>query len=144
MTAQWHGRIRRMNSTLSFLTNQEIAMIKKILFATMIAASMGGIATPAAAAVDVFVQVAPPPMRYEAVPAPRNGQVWAPGYWDWRNNSHVWHAGNWERDRPGHHYQPTQWQERDGRWHREPSRWDRDGDGVPNRSDRHPDNARRN
>ena len=46
-------------------------MIKKILFTAMIAASVGGIATPAAAA--VYIQVAPPERQVEVVPAPRHG-----------------------------------------------------------------------
>lgn len=121
-------------------------MFKKILLAAMIATSVAGIATPAAATV-VYVQVAPPPMRDEVVPAPRHGHVWAPGYWDWRGHKHVWHQGKWVMERRGHHYQQTKWVERDGRWTRQPARWvrgDRDGDGVPNSADRYPDNPRRN
>ena len=120
-------------------------MIKKVLFVSMIAASVGGIAIPAAAA--VYVQIAPPAMRVEAVPAPRHGYVWAPGYWNWRGNHHVWAKGTWVRERPGYAYHSPTWVERDGRWSMERARWargDRDGDGVPNGMDRQPDNPRRN
>ena len=137
-------------------------MIRKILSAAMIAASLGGIgaATPAAAAIPIIVQIAPPAPRYEVVPAPRHGYVWAPGYWNWRNERHQWVAGAWVRDRPGYRYQETRWEERDGRWHMQRGNWkrhdldrdgipdkkdsDRDGDGVRNRDDRYPDNPRRN
>ena len=44
-------------------------------------------APPAAArtqvAVGVRIGVAPPPPRFERVPPPRRGYVWAPGYWRW-------------------------------------------------------------
>ena len=121
-------------------------MMKKTLLATLFAASLGAVATPAAAAVDVFVQVAPPAPRYEVVPAPRYGYTWAPGYWDWRGQRHVWVSGRWMRDRPGHYYSHARWVERDGGWYMERGayrRGDRDGDGVPNRYDRAPDNPRR-
>ena len=124
-------------------------MIKKVLIAAMLAASVGGIVAPATAtAATVYVQIAPPEPRYEAVPESRRGHVWAPGYWDWRGHQHVWHAGSWQRERPGYRYHESRWVEHDnGRWSRQPARWarhDRDGDGVPDRYDRHPDNPRRN
>ncbi|MQA23610.1 hypothetical protein GEV01_29215 [Rugamonas sp. FT103W] len=109
-----------------------------------------------------YVTVAPPPPRYEAVPGPRVGYIWAPGYWDWRGNRHEWIGGSWISARPGYVYAQPHWVQRDGRWLREEARWergpygdrdhdgipnrydrDRDGDGVPNRYDRRPDNPRR-
>ena len=36
------------------------------------------------------------------------------------------------------------WRERGGRWEYDRGRWDRDGDGVPNRYDRRPNNPYRN
>jgi hypothetical protein len=135
-------------------------MMKKTLLATLFAASLGATAVPAAATVDIILQVAPPEVRYEAVPAPRRGYTWAPGYWDWRGNRHVWVSGSWVRDRPGYYYRSSRWVERDGRWHMQRGNWargdrdrdgipnsadrDRDGDGVRNRADRAPDNPRRN
>ncbi|HEX2586443.1 MAG TPA: YXWGXW repeat-containing protein [Steroidobacteraceae bacterium] len=120
-------------------------MIKKILLVTVIAASMGGIATPAAA--DVYVRVEPPALRVEPVPEPRRGYVYAPGYWDWRHGHHVWVKGHWVRERRGYHYVAPEWVDHhDGRWHMRPGRWergDRDHDGVPNGMDRHPDNPHR-
>jgi len=134
-------------------------MIKKLLVAAMFAASLGGISTSASAQVDVYLNFAPPAPRYEAVPAPRRGYVWAPGYWDWRGNRHVWVAGHWEAQRAGYYYNTPQWVQRDGRWHLQRGQWnrgdrdrdgvpnrfdrDRDGDGVPNNRDRAPDNPRR-
>ena len=97
-------------------------MIRKILLAAMIAASAGTIAVPAAAKV-IYVEVAPPAMREEAMPASRRGYAWAPGYWGWRGHKHVWVAGSWVRDRPGYRDHSTNWREHNGRWMMERGRW---------------------
>lgn len=86
---------------------------------------------------------APPPARREAMPAPRRGQVWVPGYWMPRGHRHVWVAGHWERARAGYVYRKPVWSQRGGQWYYTAGRWDRDGDGVPNRYDRHPGNPNR-
>lgn len=124
---------------------------RKLLAAALCAAAFG--AVPMVASADVWVDVAPPPVREEVIPAPRAGYVWAPGYWDWRHGHHVWVRGHWERERHGMYWHPSRWEQRDGRWafvrggwHRD--RWngehfarrDRDGDGVPDRFDRAPNN----
>ena len=113
-----------------------------------------------------LLDVAPPAVRYEVVPAPRHGYVWAPGYWDWRGSRHVWIRGHWVRERPGYVYYAPRWHQDNGRWRFERERWDRgdriarsgdrdrdgipnrydrdrDGDGVPNRYDSNPNNPRR-
>lgn len=65
--------------------------------------------------VNIVIGNAPPPVRYEVVPTPRQGYEWAPGYWNWNGRRHVWAAGHWERVRAGQHYQRPEWQqERDG------------------------------
>jgi len=100
----------------------------------------------ASAETSVYFNVAPPAARYEVVPAPRRGYLWAPGYWNGRNNRHVWQAGHWERERTGYYYNQPAWTQRDNRWQLERGRWnkgDRDGDGVPNSRDRQPDNPNR-
>ena len=89
------------------------------------------------------VTVAPPPPRYEVVPAARAGYVWSPGHWQWSAGRHVWVAGHWERVRVGYRYYAPRWVERGGRWYYEPPRWDRDGDGVPDRVDSRPNNPNR-
>lgn len=120
-------------------------MIKKILFAAALAASAGTVTVPASAAV-IVVQNAPPAPRDEVAPAPRRGYVWAPGYWDWRNNRHVWVRGHWERERRGYVYHQPAWVERNGHWEMQRGNWarrDSDHDGVPNGRDDHPNNPRR-
>jgi hypothetical protein len=119
-------------------------MIRKTIFAAMLAASIGAVASSASA--EIIVRTAPPPPRTEVVPAPRHGKTWVAGHWGWRNNHHQWIAGTWVRDRPGYHYNQPNWVERDGRWHMQEGNWrrgDRDGDGVPNNQDRKPDNPNR-
>ena len=136
---------------------------RKLLLGTIVASTLAVVAPTAHAAVQVYVNTPPPAARYEVVPAARSGYVWAPGYWNWRNNRHVWVKGGWQRERTGYYYHPNRWLERDGKWYNERSRWDRnrpmgdrdrdgvpnardrdrDGDGVPNRVDSRPDNPNR-
>lgn len=119
-------------------------MIRKTIVAAILAASFGSIATPASA--QIIVRVAPPEPRVEVVPPPRAGRVWVNGHWDWRNHRHHWVKGTWVRERAGYRYNQPNWVERDGRWHMTRGNWrrgDRDGDGVPNRLDRAPDNPNR-
>ena len=95
------------------------------------------------AAVEVYLNTAPPPLRVEAVPAPRHGYIWVPGYWDARGHSHYWRAGHWERERHGYTYVEPRWVERDNRWYLERGRWargDADHDGIRNSADRAPYN----
>jgi hypothetical protein len=143
---------------------KEISMIKTSFIAAALAVSTLGavVSTPAAAQVSLQVQVAPPPPRFEAAPAPRRGYVWVPGYWDWRRGHHVWTNGHYERARAGYVYAPTQWVQRGDRWEMQRGSWqrggrgdrdhdgiqnrndrDRDGDGVPNRVDSNPNNPNR-
>jgi WXXGXW repeat (2 copies) len=123
--------------------------LTKTILATAIAATLGlGTVQTAAAQVRgvVTIREAPPPLRNEAVPAPRRGYHWVPGYWNWQGRRHVWHAGTWVRARPGYAYTNPSWVERDGRWEFQRGRWargDQDGDGVPNGVDRRPNDPTR-
>jgi hypothetical protein len=86
-------------------------------------------APPAAAQVSIGVGIgiAPPAPRFERVPPPRMGYVWAPGYWRWDRYArrHVWMGGYWVRARPGYHYRPAYWvQGRDG-WRFHQGYWGR-------------------
>ena len=126
----------------------QMMLARKILVSALLAAgTIVSVATPlpsaAASSVDVQLDFGPPPPRYEPAPAPRRGYVWSPGYWRWNGHRHMWVGGHWERARPGYAYRAPEWVEREGRWHYQPPRWDRDGDGIPNRRDQHPDNPYR-
>lgn len=120
--------------------------LRKTAMAAIVAATVGFAVIPAtSAAADVYYRVAPPAPRVEIVPAARAGHIWAPGYWDLRGHRHHWVRGHYERERRGYRFSEPRWAERNGRWHLERPRWarDRDGDGVPNGLDRHPNNPNR-
>ncbi len=116
-----------------------------------------GLALPATAQAQPYVSVQvgpPPPPRMERVPAQRPGYVWAPGHYEWRRGAYVWMGGHWVRARSGYAYAAPVWVQRGGQWVYQPGRWDRDrgvrrhgrdrdGDGVRNRYDRHPNNPYR-
>lgn len=126
-------------------------MLTKTLLTTCFAATLALGAVHATAAPTqnqraVWVREAPPPMRDEVVPAARRGRHWVPGYWNWQGRRHVWRVGTWVRARPGYTYANPSWVEHDGRWQFRRGQWargDRDGDGVPNRLDRRPDDPTR-
>lgn len=85
--------------------------------------------------VSIVIGNAPPPQRYETVPAQRRGHVWAPGYWNWNGHRHVWVAGHWERSRAGYQYQRPQWRQgRDG-WHLNRGGWQRNAVHAGHRQD---------
>ena len=85
----------------------------------------GGWVTVGAGPVGVdYITVAPPPPRFERVPAPRPGFIWAPGYWEWRGNRHEWIGGSWIAERPGFVYSAPRWEQHDGHWVREEAHWD--------------------
>ena len=118
-------------------------LVKKVLVSALFAVGMiGAVATPVSSLAQVEIQLnfGPPADRYEAVPAPRYGYLWAPGYWQWNanNNNHYWTAGSWEVERPGYVYRRPQWVQNNGRWQYQASRWDSDGDGIPNNRDSTP------
>jgi hypothetical protein len=119
---------------------------RKLMIGSLVALLIGGASLPSAAHgnVDFYVNVAPPPLRYEVVPAPRLGWVWVPGYWDWRGNRYFWVPGHHMRHRHGYYYEPARWVARGDRYYYARPGWrhDRDGDGVPNRFDRAPDDPR--
>ena len=120
--------------------------LRKTAMAAMVAASVGFAVVPTpGVARDIDFNVAPPPARVEVVPAARSGYLWVPGYWDLRGQRHHWVRGHYERERRGYRFSEPRWAEREGRWHLQRPRWarDRDGDGVPNALDRHPNNPNR-
>lgn len=94
----------------------------------------------------VVVKKAPPAPRREAVPPARRGYEWAPGYWNWTGKKYTWVKGRYEKARPGYSYSRPEWRREGNGWALNRGGWqaarrgDRDGDGVPNRFDSHPNN----
>ena len=121
------------------------------IFAAAVLALSAAAFAPATASAQVGLSIvigdAPPPPRFASVPGARRGDVWAPGYWDWRGDQHEWVRGTWVRARQGYTYSQPQWIERNGQWYKEQGRWvgsrrsnDGDRDGVPDAQDRDLDN----
>ena len=122
-------------------------MLKRLAITSLAAAAFFSTATvvtapftPADAQVSITFG-SPPPPRYEVVPAPRSGYIWAPGHYELIHDQYVWRPGQWLTARPGYRYVAPAWAQVGHRLQYTPSRWDRDGDGVPNRYDRY-DNRR--
>ncbi|UUZ54801.1 YXWGXW repeat-containing protein [Massilia sp. H-1] len=68
-------------------------MKRTLTFAAAIAlgaAALMPLSASAQIGVNLYVDTAPPAPRYESIPAPRSGYVWAPGFWNWEGNRHVW------------------------------------------------------
>ena len=104
-------------------------------------ACAGGLAfttPPASAAAYVSISVGrpPPPLRYEPVPPPRVGYVWAPGYWRWSHGRYVWVSGVWHHARPGYVYYGPRWVPSHGHWVYHDSYWGHDN-GHHNGWDNH-------
>ena len=99
--------------------------IRKLLVTSLLAA--GTVVAPhvAMSRVNVDVAIGPPAPRYEVVPAPRHGYIWAPGYWAWDGHRHVWHSGRWIRERHGHHWVADRWERRGDHWYFQGGHWDR-------------------
>ena len=95
---------------------KKIAIILTTGFAALLPLAAVTIPTAAQAQVAVYVQGPPPPPRYERVPPPRRGYVWAPGHYEYRGNRHVWVRGDYIRARPGYAYRAPEWRDRGGRW----------------------------
>jgi WXXGXW repeat (2 copies) len=97
-------------------------MRTKLLSAALAVALL---ASPVAASaqVEVGVTIAPPAVRYEPVPPPRAGWVWAPGYWRWVNGQYAWYRGHWIVARPGYRWVVGAWAPRGPRWYYAPGHW---------------------
>lgn len=108
-------------------------MMKNTLLTALAAAAISmpaliapAMVTPAAAQVDLNVSIGVPPPApiREAVPAPRAGYVWAPGFWRWDGGRHVWAPGHWMEERRGYHWVPDRWAHNGATWHHEVGHWD--------------------
>ena len=65
---------------------------------------------PAQAAVNVNIDISPPPPQYETVPQVRPGYVWAPGYWAYQDRNYVWVRGHQIAHRPGYRWVANHWE----------------------------------
>ena len=79
----------------------------------------------AQAAPLIDIEIAPPAPRVVEAPPPREGYVWAPGYWAYRGHEHVWIDGHWLRERHGYHWVADRWVTHEGRYRYEAGHWER-------------------
>ena len=105
-------------------------MLKRLVVMLCVPIALG-VAAPVSAAPNLRfgIEIGPPPVPLEVVPAPRGGFVWAPGYWSWDGGRHVWIEGRWIPERRGYYWVPERWENhweaRGAHWHFAPGRWER-------------------
>jgi hypothetical protein len=87
------------------------------------AGEMGTLAVASAGA-GVETDVAPPPARDERAPAPRDGYVWAPGYWEWSGHAYTWVSGRYIFERRAAHWVPDRWDQVGTHWQHVNGHWE--------------------
>ena len=87
---------------------------------------------PLAPAQPVYVDRAPPHVRFEErPPRPSPGHIWIGGYWGWENDTHVWIGGEWaEPPQPGYAWEQPRWRRHGHRWAYAPGYWRHRGGPV--------------
>jgi hypothetical protein len=112
-------------------------MLRKLLPPLAAALLLGG--APAFAQISdgaIIANKAPPQSPVDTPNQTREGYLWAPGYYTWRNDDYVWVEGRWERERPGYRYVAPRWVEYDGRYRFVEESWAVDGNRTDgNRND---------
>jgi hypothetical protein len=84
----------------------------------------GEIGTSSVASAGADIDVAPPPAREERAPAPREGYVWAPGYWDWNGHAYSWVSGHYIFERRGAHWVADRWDQVGSHWQHVNGHWE--------------------
>jgi hypothetical protein len=74
---------------------------------------------------SIDIDFGPPPQRYEPVPPPRHGHVWAPGFWQAVGHHHEWVPGHWIEARRDHAWVADRWVPVGHRWRYDPGHWER-------------------
>ncbi|CAG2156267.1 hypothetical protein D3C87_1210270 [compost metagenome] len=101
-------------------------LVRAMTGATLLVATLA-FAPAAMAQVNIHIGIGTPPPApiYEAVPAPRHGYIWQPGYWAWddHGHKHKWKQGKWAKDRPGYVYESPRWVQASNGWVMQPERW---------------------
>lgn len=100
--------------------------MKTRLIAPLVVA-LGFAALPAMSATLQYIEVQSPPpaMQVETVQTAPPGQVWIPGYYDYRDNQYVWVSGHLEPQREGYVFVAPHYE--NGKYY--VSRWDEEEHG---------------
>ncbi|MGO9995415.1 MAG: YXWGXW repeat-containing protein [Steroidobacteraceae bacterium] len=98
--------------------------LHKTSLATLLVASalLSPVITSAGA--DIVSDTPPPAPRVEHEPAPRDGYVWAPGYWEWNGRFFNWISGTWVPERRGKHWVADRWEQLGSQWHYVRGHWE--------------------
>ena len=89
-----------------------------------LAVALGFAAAPAMSATVEYVEVQSPPpaLQVETVQVAPAGQVWVPGYYDYKDGQYVWMSAHLEPQREGYVYVAPRYE--NGKYY--VSRWDDD------------------
>jgi hypothetical protein len=77
----------------------------------------------ASAGTDIVIDTPPPAPRIEHQPPPRDGYIWAPGYWEWTGRFFHWTSGTWISERRGH-WIADHWDQTGNQWHYVQGHWE--------------------
>jgi len=98
--------------------------LAKFRYALIIPFALAALAsTPTYAREEIIISEAPPPMRVEPVPGPRQGYAWDQGHWRWQHGGYVWVPGHWQPMRDNGRWQPGHWEARGPNWYWIEGRW---------------------
>jgi hypothetical protein len=101
-------------------------LVQNAVLMTFCAVASGLFAlSPGSAATDALSDVAPPPLRTERAPPPRDGYVWGAGHWELSRNNYVWVSGTWIPERRGAHWIADHWDQTGAQWRYVPGHWER-------------------
>ena len=98
--------------------------LAKFRYALIIPFALAALAsTPTYAREEIIIREAPPPMRVEPVPGPRQGYAWDQGHWRWQHGGYVWVPGHWQPMRDNARWEPGHWEARGPHWYWIEGRW---------------------
>ena len=87
---------------------------------------LAGAGMAQARSVELEINTAPPPERYEAVPAERPGYVYEHGHYKWDGHAYVWSDGRYVEARKGHSYVQPSIEHRGEHYYYRSGHWDDD------------------
>jgi hypothetical protein len=112
------------NSTAAFANrSREMSTVRNALLANLFLAASSVVAPTIASAANDSADVAPPAPRVEPV-APREGYIWAPGYWEWNGLAYKWVSGRYIYERRVAHWVPDRWEQVGPHWQHVHGHWE--------------------
>jgi hypothetical protein len=100
-----------------------MSTIRKAMLANLVLAASALLAPTLASAANDSADVAPPASRAEPV-APREGYIWAPGYWEWNGRAYKWVSGTYVYERRGAHWVADRWEQVGPHWQHLRGHWE--------------------